>query len=100
MSPVLRFIETEIITNKGCGSYFPGVVQPSNICASGKGGKSSCNGDSGGPLTVNDEGTPKQVGVVSFGIAFGCALGFPHAYTRITEYLDWIQDNTNVVIKE
>jgi len=99
ISPVLRFVETEIITNSGCGNYFPGVIQSSNICASGKGGKSSCNGDSGGPLTVNDEGQTKQVGIVSFGIAFGCAVGFPHAYTRVTEYLDWIEDNTNVVIQ-
>lgn len=47
ISPVLRFVETEVITNSGCGNYYPGVIQSSNICASGKGGKSSCNGDSG-----------------------------------------------------
>lgn len=47
VSPVLRFVETEVITNSGCSNYFPGVIQSSNICASGKGGKSSCNGDSG-----------------------------------------------------
>ncbi|XP_063707215.1 brachyurin-like [Culicoides brevitarsis] len=99
VSPVLRFVETEIITNSGCGNYFPGVIQSSNICASGKGGKSSCNGDSGGPLTVLDKGTTKQVGIVSFGIAFGCSIGFPHAYTRVTEYLGWIEANSNVVIE-
>lgn len=99
ISPVLRFVETEVITNSGCNNFYPGIIQSSNICASGKGGKSSCNGDSGGPLTVNDEGQTKQVGIVSFGIALGCSVGFPHAYTRITEYLDWIEVNSNVVIQ-
>uniref|UniRef100_A0A336M1S9 CSON008723 protein n=1 Tax=Culicoides sonorensis TaxID=179676 RepID=A0A336M1S9_CULSO len=99
ISPVLRFVETQIITNSACGTYFPGVIKSSNICASGRGGKSVCSGDSGGPLTVEDEGQTKQVGVTSFVIALGCSVGFPHAYTRVTEYLDWIEANSNVVIE-
>uniref|UniRef100_A0A336LZ85 CSON008724 protein n=1 Tax=Culicoides sonorensis TaxID=179676 RepID=A0A336LZ85_CULSO len=99
ISPVLRWVETEIITNSACASYFPGIIQSSNICASGRGGKSSCNGDSGGPLTVEDQGQTKQVGIVSFGISLGCSVGFPHAYTRITEYLGWLEANTNIVIE-
>lgn len=65
------------------------TVYESQICAyyptSEKG---SCNGDSGGPLTVNG----KLVGLVSW--AMGCALiDYPTVYTRVESYLDWIKEN-------
>ena len=44
-------------------------------------------GDSGGPLVVDDV----QVGVVSFGKP--CARGVPDVYTRVYNYVDWINDN-------
>ncbi|XP_053996070.1 chymotrypsin-2-like [Hylaeus anthracinus] len=48
--------------------------------------KGSCNGDSGGPLTVNG----KLVGLVSW--AMGCALtDYPTVYTRVSAHLDWIK---------
>ncbi|KAK1128673.1 hypothetical protein K0M31_003128 [Melipona bicolor] len=50
--------------------------------------KGSCNGDSGGPLTVNG----KLVGLVSW--AMGCALtDYPTVYTRVSSYLNWIKAN-------
>ena len=52
---------------------------------------STCHGDSGGPL-VKDR---KLIGVISWGIP--CAMGVPDQHTRISSYLDWIQENTGVV---
>lgn len=98
VSEVLRFVRADIITNTQCNKDYQGFVKSSNICANGAGGKSSCNGDSGGPLTVNDNGTTKQVGIVSFGRVEGCERGFAHVYTRVTSFLDWIQQNSDVVI--
>lgn len=95
ISEELRYVQTEIISQQSCKNIFY-IIQASNICASGKGGKSSCSGDSGGPLTVGSGANIKQVGVVSFGSAFGCSIGFPHAYTRVTSYLDFIQANSDL----
>lgn len=57
-------------------------------------------GDSGGPLVCkNAAGNKVQVGIVSFGLSFGCELGFPGVFTRVTEYLDWIEKNAGIKIE-
>ena len=51
--------------------------------------QTSCSGDSGGPLTFRGV----QVGIVSFGpkSSLGqCSAGAPNAYTRVSSYLNWI----------
>ena len=56
-------------------------------------GKDTCEGDSGGPLvtrTIN--GTYYQAGIVSFGSKH-CARGVPAIYTRVSGFVDWINDN-------
>ncbi|KAF2885177.1 hypothetical protein ILUMI_20995 [Ignelater luminosus] len=85
ISPVLRHASDKVISNKECKESF-NIVRDSTICMNGKNGRSACNGDSGGPLTVNGE----EVGVVSFGSAWGCAIGFPSAYARVSVFRDWI----------
>lgn len=47
-----------------------------------------CNGDSGGPLTVNGI----QVGIVSFGSAL-CEAQNPTAYARVSHFVDWIEES-------
>ncbi|KAK2578460.1 hypothetical protein KPH14_000961 [Odynerus spinipes] len=62
------------------------AIYDTHVCAyNPESSKGSCNGDSGGPLTVNG----KLVGLVSW--AKACALtDYPTVYTRVSEYLDWI----------
>jgi len=71
-----------------------GFDKTRQICAGGEKGKDSCSGDSGGPLfareSTNDPWT--QVGLVSFGTA-ACGIGIPGIYTRVTNYLDWIDSH-------
>jgi len=60
----------------------------------------SCNGDSGGPLTCNDQnGIAVVAGVTSWGISTGiaraCSQDYPSVYTRTSAYLDWIARNSN-----
>ncbi|XP_025986032.1 trypsin-1 [Solenopsis invicta] len=64
-------------------------VYPTQVCANDPSAKKgACNGDSGGPLTVNGE----LVGIVSWSL--DCALTtHPTVYTRVISYLDWIENN-------
>lgn len=84
------------MTNSGCSPWYGGILTNNVICIKTTGGISTCNGDSGGPLVLAD-GSNTLIGATSFGIVFGCELGWPGVFTRITSYLDWIENNTGVV---
>ena len=62
-------------------------------------GTGVCSGDSGGPLNYREaDGSYKQIGVTSFVSSGGCENGLPHGFTRLTEFLGWVSDNTGIVI--
>ncbi len=58
------------------------------ICAA-KIGKSTCKGDSGGPL-ISAKGTPRLVGIVSWGKDRCTGDGMPSIYTSVAHYRNWI----------
>jgi secreted trypsin-like serine protease len=63
------------------------------IC--GFGGKDTgvCSGDSGGPMTVTENGKHVVVGVASF-IIDDCANGdYPDVFMRVTSFMPWIREN-------
>uniref|UniRef100_A0A182RL94 Peptidase S1 domain-containing protein n=1 Tax=Anopheles funestus TaxID=62324 RepID=A0A182RL94_ANOFN len=91
ISDVLRYTSNAIMTNAECiGRWGSANIGNQNVCLWGTGGRSSCHGDSGGPLAVQDGGGPLQIGVISFVSASGCAVGKPSVYTRVSSYVDWI----------
>nr|XP_019563852.2 brachyurin-like [Aedes albopictus] len=97
-SAVVMFTSNPIMTHADCLSSWGGntnLIQAQNICLSGTGGRSACNGDSGGPLTVQDGGS-LQVGIVSFGSAAGCSIGMPSVYVRVSHFRDWILANSDL----
>uniref|UniRef100_A0A182MPM4 Peptidase S1 domain-containing protein n=1 Tax=Anopheles culicifacies TaxID=139723 RepID=A0A182MPM4_9DIPT len=94
-SPVVMFTSNPVMTNADCiARWNTAVIQPQNVCMSGDGGRSACNGDSGGPLAVQDGGS-LQIGVVSFGSAAGCSIGMPSVYARVSFFLDFIEVNSD-----
>lgn len=70
---MVLFTRKTIIANSACQSRFPLMVVASTICAQGDPeiNNSVCNGDSGGPLTIQRDGASYQIGVVSFGPSQG-----------------------------
>jgi chymotrypsin len=111
-SNVLRWAQAPITSNAKCSLYFGDAIKNTNICISTIAKKSTCSGDSGkyllnfsgfilkfiqlcllgGPLTVLIRNKPTLVGITSFGSALGCANKAPAAFTRVTEYLNWISN--------
>ncbi|XP_034232186.1 brachyurin-like [Thrips palmi] len=103
ISPVLRWVNLNVITNAECAKTYGSVVKSTVLCTAGGtrvGPTGSCNGDSGGPLTVSINGAAVEVGIVSFGSSRGCNLGYPSAFTRVTSYLEWISDKTGISIRK
>ncbi|KAJ9587286.1 hypothetical protein L9F63_019190, partial [Diploptera punctata] len=94
-SPVLQKLEVETMSNYQCSHIIEEPVGLGMLCAAPSSAQGTCFGDSGGPLTtVGDDGKDVLIGVVSFGVA-GCAVipAFPDLYTRVSEYLKWIDVN-------
>ena len=96
-SDILQYIEVPIVSpnDPGLGNininnnneFFAGVVD---------GGMDSCQGDSGGPVAArNIEDTEwLLIGITSWG--YGCAQdGYPGVYTKVSNYLNWINSNTD-----
>lgn len=95
-SETLRRADLPIVAPDACNRAYSGGLTPGTICAGyDQGGVDSCQGDSGGPLTVRHGSSDRhvQVGVVSWG--HGCARpGSPGVYTRVSDYIGWIQSHT------
>ncbi|XP_052898889.1 brachyurin-like [Anopheles moucheti] len=99
ISQTLNFVHLNIISNIQCmGVYGAATIIDSTVCGVGRdaANQGTCNGDSGGPLAINENGQSVQIGVVSFVAAAGCEAGFPSGYVRTTHFRDWIRDQTGV----
>ncbi|KAK4321781.1 hypothetical protein Pmani_007409 [Petrolisthes manimaculis] len=53
----------------------------------------TCHGDSGGPLVVFEEPHYTLVGITSFTFV-KCNDNYPTVFTRVSKFLQWIEDNT------
>merc|ERR1719510_44253 len=101
ISNVLLEVRVRIWSNSECANRYRSIdnyVSENMLCA-GEPGKDTCQGDSGGPLncpvTKFRPGQPqyKICGITSWGA--GCGHnGYPGVYTRISKYIDWIDQHT------
>ncbi|XP_059219166.1 serine protease snake [Stomoxys calcitrans] len=94
-------VQLSVLTNENCNSYYKSGdklahgIDAGQICAGDAQGKrDTCQGDSGGPLLMYvakyNTYVPYIVGLTSFGE--GCATGVPSIYTRISNFIEWIEE--------
>ncbi|KAF6288307.1 kallikrein related peptidase 13 [Rhinolophus ferrumequinum] len=85
----LQCANIQLRSDEECRQDYPGKITPNMLCAGTKeGGKDSCEGDSGGPLICKG----KLYGIVSWG-DFPCGQpNRPGVYTRVSQYVSWIQE--------
>ncbi|CAN7984352.1 unnamed protein product [Ixodes hexagonus] len=97
---VLQYVQVPILSNNRCQKMFmlaghAKSIRDNFVCAGyDRGNRDSCEGDSGGPLTLlRDDGRWVLVGTVSHGIR--CAEpNMPGVYMRTSAYRSWIDSVT------
>ncbi|KAI4457442.1 tryptase-related [Holotrichia oblita] len=97
-SRILRKVVVPVWSKEDCYSsqYGKAKLSENMFCAGyTEGQRDACQGDSGGPLHMKaTQGYMELIGVVSWGR--GCGRpNLPGVYTKITNYLDWIEGNLN-----
>ena len=99
-SEFLQKAQVPIWEQRACVLAYPGLITAQKVCAGFvQGGIDACQGDSGGPLVVPNQSRWYQTGIVSTG--FGCAQpNNPGIYTRVSEYIDWIFQNTSPEVSQ
>lgn len=89
-SPLLKYLKLTTISEKDCiRRLHPNPVSKLELCGISMGpGQGACMGDSGGPVVANGV----QIGILSWVIP--CALGKPDVFVRVSEFYDWILEQT------
>lgn len=99
LAPILQYAPLKTISLLRCVPFFPMIAfRKSVICSKGLKKQSICNGDSGGPLI--EAKSKNLIGISSFGSAFGCGIGLPQGFTRVSAYLPWIKKVTGIDCKK
>ncbi|CAG9792464.1 unnamed protein product [Diatraea saccharalis] len=91
-SPVKKSIPLPSWSYNDCRDIYKEDVIPRHaICAGGLKGVDTCRGDSGGPLTYQEDRI-QLYGVTSLGPTTCGRVGAPGIYTSVVDHLEWIHE--------
>ncbi|XP_075073154.1 urokinase-type plasminogen activator [Mixophyes fleayi] len=100
-SQSLKSTSVQLMSQEVCQSiqYYGKLINNNMFCAGDPEWKvDACKGDSGGPLICQHNGQMMLYGIISWGEE--CAKkNKPGVYTRITNYLQWIEENMAKAIR-
>ncbi|XP_062554390.1 CLIP domain-containing serine protease B4-like isoform X2 [Armigeres subalbatus] len=93
LSNIKMHVELKITNLDECEILFRSEPGEMHLCAKSSTDEvgDTCDGDSGGPLMIELQGSWFQVGIVNFGLP--CGSIFPAVYARVSHFMEWIQDN-------
>lgn len=89
------FLDLVTLSQLDCQSRMTGdfsqLITNETLCAySNERGRGMCYGDSGGPLVADN----RLIGLVSWCVSY--AEGRPDVFTRISSYVEWINEHTGL----
>jgi len=96
-SATLKQVTIPLVSTQQCkAAWNPGMIKENVMFCGGfqQGGKSPCNGDSGGPVVVQDpanNGAWKLLGITSWGPQFCAAPKLYAVFSRVSAYVNFIR---------
>ncbi|CAH2247876.1 collagenase-like [Pararge aegeria] len=94
ITQVLSHVNLQVITNQACARTFGNdVIISSTLCTATANSRSTCGGDSGGPLAIGSGTNRELIGIVSFNHREGCTRGHPAGFARVTSFAAWIRSH-------
>ncbi|KAM4836881.1 serine protease-like protein 51 [Thomomys bottae] len=96
-SPKLQKVNLQLVEWEECYHILPLVTRNMLCAGSPEVGKDSCQGDSGGPLVCHKKKNRArwyQIGIVSWGLLDCGRKNIPGVYTKVSNYLLWINQVT------
>ena len=98
IATTLQWTDINCITNDECKKVWRTQTLTSRQQCASTDGVTSCMGDSGGPLTTEEDGEQKLLGNVSWGHSKCNVNGYPSAYSRNADPTvnKWIKENANL----
>lgn len=89
----LQKVQLPIVSNATASAVWGSIPSSDLMAGFLNGNKDACNGDSGGPMVVPVLDEFKLAGIVSWGSSNCNTYG---AYTRVSDFLSWIQSKTGI----
>ncbi|MEQ9509463.1 S1 family peptidase [Alloalcanivorax xenomutans] len=95
---MLHQVALDYITPERCARHWSNLTDR-QLCAGelqrqGDSGRDTCRGDSGGPLIYHYDGRPWLAGITSYGPPQCATPDAPGVYTRVSDYLAWLESTS------
>merc|ERR1711953_627830 len=98
VSRYLKYSDMEYVSVATCKSIWTGQTIDNSVICADKANTSICSGDSGGPLTIEEDGETRLIGLTSWAHVYCNSNGLPQGWANVQypEYNEWMRTNANL----